>query len=392
MKKLKALGIERYLTRCEDEFVGGKAVRVLFQTNIPSPYRVDFFNELGKYCDLTVLFESHSAKDRNAAWVADGIKNFTAINLRGKRVGTAEAFCPSIIKYLSKEKFDVIVIGFFSSPTGMMAIEYMRMKHIPFVLSSDGGMIKNDGKIKYSIKRHFIGGANAWLSTGKITTEYLTHYGADPKMIYTYPFTSVREADILEQPLAIKEKQIYRKLLGMKEEHIILSVGQFIHRKGYDVLLGACKEFDSSVGVYIVGGKPTEEYLNLKKQLELEHVHFVDFMTKDKLANYYKAADVFVLPTREDIWGLVINEAMSYGLPIVTTKSCVAGLEMIHEGRSGYIVPVDNSFLLQEALIKSFDLSGKDVLNDAKKYTIERMAKCHITAFELILRQKELCV
>ena len=65
---------------------------------------------------------------------------------------------------------------------------------------------------------------------------------------------------------------------------------------------------------------------------------------------------------------------------------------MIHEGRSGYIVPVNNSFLLQEAIIKSFNLLGKDVLNDTKKYTIERMVNCHIAAFELSLKQKGLCV
>ena len=94
-------------------------MKVLFLTNIPSPYRVDFFNELGKLCDLTVLFETKSAKDRDATWAADKITNFKAVFLKGIRRGVAEAVCPGIFKYLTKKKFDVIVVGMYSSPTGM---------------------------------------------------------------------------------------------------------------------------------------------------------------------------------------------------------------------------------------------------------------------------------
>lgn len=360
-------------------------MRVLFQTNIPSPYRVDFFNELGKYCDLTVLFESQSAKDRDAAWAADKMKNFTPVFLKGKRVGTAEAICPSVIKYLSKKKYDIIVIGFFSSPTGMMAIEHMRTHHIPFILSSDGGMVKDDAGIKHKIKQHFIGAASAWLSTGKTTTEYFTYYGADPKHIYVYPFTSVKAEDILERPLTIAEKQEYRNFLRMKEEKIILSVGQFIHRKGYDILLNACKNFDNTIGIYIVGGKPTEEYLKLKEELNLKHVYFVDFMTKDKLANYYKAADVFVLPTREDIWGLVVNEAMAYGLPVITTDKCVAGVEMVRDGVNGHIVPSENAEEITKVINEALEQEMSGALETARKYSIEKMADAHMKCFEAII-------
>ena len=148
-------------------------MKVLFLTNIPSPYRVDFFNELGRLCDLTVLFEAKGAKSRNADWVADSITDFKAVFLDGVRVGDAEAFCPSVIKYLSKKKYGHIVVGMYSSPTGMLAVEYMRLKKIPFILSTDGGVKKNDKGFKYRMKAHFISAADAWLSTGKTAKEYL---------------------------------------------------------------------------------------------------------------------------------------------------------------------------------------------------------------------------
>ena len=76
--------------------------------------------------------------------------------------------------------------------------------------------------------------------------------------------------------------------------------------------------------------------------MNLNNVHFIDFKNKDTLKEYYHVADVFVLPTREDIWGLVINEALAYGLPVITTDKCMAGLEMIENGKNGYIIPVND--------------------------------------------------
>lgn len=356
-------------------------MRVLFTVNIPSPYRVDFFNELGKSCDLTVIFEAQDAKDRDKSWKADKAENFKAVFLKGKRIGAAESIAPGVIKYLSPQKYDIIVIGLYSSPTGMLAIEYMRMHKIPFILNSDGGMIKNDSAFTRIVKQHFIGAASAWLSTGATTSEYFAHYGADPNRIYIYPFTSVREADVLEHPLTDAEKQPYRKQLAMTEEKIVLSVGQFIHRKGYDILLKACKSLGDSVGVYIVGGSPTEEYSSLKDQLGLEHVHFVEFMPKAKLADYYKAADLFVLPTREDIWGLVVNEAMAYGLPVITTDRCVAGIEMVRDGMNGYIVPAENVDSLAQAICRALEQDMQGSLAVAREYTIEKMALAHRNIF-----------
>ena len=84
-------------------------LKVLFLTNVPSPYRVDFFNALGELCELTVLFETKTAKSRNEAWIADYIENFKAIYLKGIKIGEAEAFSLEVFKYLSKRKYDIIV-------------------------------------------------------------------------------------------------------------------------------------------------------------------------------------------------------------------------------------------------------------------------------------------
>lgn len=353
-------------------------------TNMPSPYRVDFFNELGKFCDLTVMFERDRDYGRDVRYKAERYKYFHAVFPKGLPTGNAEAFCPSIVKLLSKRKYDSIVIGNYYTPTGMIAIEYMRFMKIPYILSTDGGIIKKDSGFKFRIKKHFIGSASGWLSTGKCTTEYLVHYGANREKTIIYPFTSLWDKDILNRPLTIQEKIILRQKLGMTEKRIVISVGQFIYRKGYDVLLKASADLDKGIGIYIIGGTPTEEYLLMKEQLHLDQVHFVDFMEKEKLAQYYKAADVFVLPTREDIWGLVINEAMAYGLPVVTTDNCVAGLELIQNSKNGFIVPCEDALALTRAcnnlLHSNLEEMGLNSLQIIRNYTIEKMVKKHVEA------------
>lgn len=362
-------------------------MKVLFLTNLPSPYRVDFFNELGKYCDLTVVYERHGSPIREKSWVSNNSNNFKVVHLNAKEIGARDTISFKVIKIL-REKYDHIVISIYSTITSMIAMTYLNLHDIPFIISSDGGFRKKDSNLKYKLKHHFISSASAWFSTGTITTDYLTYYGADINRVKEYPFTSVSEKDILKDVLSDTEKTNYKIKLGMKEKFVLLSVGQFVHRKGYDILLKACHTINSSVGVYIVGGKPTEEYLNLRKQLGLKNVHFIDFMNKDELANYYKAADTFILPTREDIWGLVINEAMSYGLPVISTDKCIAAVELIENDVNGYVVPVEDvdaitdkvNYLVQNEAVRS--AQAQAALSKIKKYTIENMAKRHLELFE----------
>ena len=368
-------------------------MRVLFLTNIPSPYRVDFFNELGKYCDLTVTFEGEKATDRDSKWISDKFQNFSAVFLPGIRVRADAFICFGIIRIL-KQKWDRIIISGYSTPTDMLAIEYLRSRRIPFYIEADGGIIGNDKKLVYAMKKHFISSASEWFSSGVVTTNYLVHYGADEKRCHMYPFTSLCERDFSymfkdetgdsEKVVILKKKRaLAKKSLEIKDAKMILAVGQFIHRKGFDLLIQALEGI-KGVTTYIVGGKKTEEYESLVEKHHVGNIFFVDFLTKKQIEQYYLAADLFVLPTREDIWGLVINEAMMYALPVITTDRCVSGLELVKEGINGHIVPVNNVSLLHdriESLIKDDERlidMGIMAHNSTKGYTIEAMAKAHM--------------
>lgn len=359
-------------------------LKVLFITNVPSPYRVEFFNELEKYLNLTVIFEKSTSDERDSSWNNYAFENFEGIVLKGIKINSDTAICLGIINFLKRHKFDYIICSNFTSPTGMLAIQYMRKHSINYYLECDGGFAKNGEGVKEGIKRYFITGANGYFSTGVACDEYFIAYGADAEKIIRYPFTSVREEEIDINIPEKGRKDELREKLGMKEEKIVLAVGQFIPRKGFDILLKAVSNLPEEVGVYFVGGEPTEEYLLLQNENQLNNVHFVGYKSKNILNEYYYASDIFVLPTREDIWGLVIEEAMAHGLPIISTSRCAAALELVKNDVNGYVVPVEDVDAISEKIIEVLTNSekqkafGKNSLNIMRNYTIEAMVQKHL--------------
>lgn len=358
-------------------------MKILYITNYPAPYAVDFFNELGKDCALTVMFLEDVAfvGGREKSWFSGETKNFNAVFIGNKNRRQISFKAAKMVS-----GYDLVFVGEYSSASEMYLIRYMRRKKIRYAFSIDGGIKKSGKGFKEKLKRYLLKGAPLYMSSGKITDEYLTFYGAKAENIRRYPFTSLCDGDIIHRPLTREEKFSLRKELNINESKIAVCVGQFIPRKGFDVLIRAAAKADKNTGFYIIGGESPEEYKRLALSLGAENVKFISFKSKEELKKYYLSADLFVLPTREDVWGLVINEAMACALPVVTTQNCVAGVELVENGINGYIVPVDDDAAVLksvEAILSSEELCQKmaeESLKRIKNYTVKNMAAEHLKA------------
>ncbi len=361
--------------------------RVLFLANIPAPYRIDFFNELGKSCDLTVVFEAKRAKGIRFNWNEDNALHFKPIFLSEGDIDETHVN-RKIFSHIAPNRYDQIVATNYGYYTETAALLYMWLRGIPYDLELDGGIVRaGENPLKRMLKCLIIRNAKRLFSSGKATDALFAHYGGDPQKILRYPFTSLHRADLLNNLPTREEKQNAKGLLGLDDELLVLSIGQFIHRKGYDVLLSSCDKLDGRAGAAIIGGTPTEEYNRIVHQNNLTNVRFLEFMDQAQLKLWFLAADVFVLPTREDMWGLVINEAMANALPVVTTNTCNAGLELIEDGQNGYLVePEDGETLMEQInLLLNDDALRKNMAAQSLKriqgYTIECMAGVHADVF-----------
>lgn len=355
--------------------------RVLIITNLPTPYKIDFYRELGKFCNLTVVIEARRLATQQFNWNDESIETFRLIYLEEGFLNEKKINF-KILRYL-KQSYDHIIIASYYMPTELLALIYLKAMRIPYWFESDGGMINHDER---NLHRHFksllISGARGYISPSAETDEYLSYYNADYSRIYRYPFTSLLASDIISTPLSHQEKSALRGQLGINEKKLVLTVGQFIPRKGFDILMQAAAMMDKDICFCIVGGVPTGEYIQMKDAFNLTNVHFEGFKTKEELSRYFKAADLFVLPTREDIWGLVINEAMAHALPVVTTRKCVAGVELLSDEHC--IVDIENVEALKNAMCRILDnekirqqLSIQNLLK-IRDYTIERMVEAHV--------------
>ena len=354
---------------------------VLIITVAPAPYKVDFYNKLSQFCNLTVVFEGEKCAWRQFNWIDYKEWRFKYVflkeNLKRRYVDL------KICSLIDEKKYDVFIITAYYTWTGQFALYLLKSRKIEYWFETDGAFIPSkESAIKRLYKRLLIKGASKYLSPSETTDEYLIHYGAPKESIYRYPFASTFESEIVKSPLRMSDKKIVRKKYGIKENKVIIAVGQFVWRKGFDVLIKSVGQLGRpDIGCYIVGGEPTPEYLDLVDAFGAKNIHFIRFLNRNTLAEYYRASDVFVLPTREDIWGLVINEAMSNGLPIITTNKCNAGLALVDKN-NGAIVPVDDVGALKSAIERCMDEEtlvsmSNESIKKISEYSIEAMAKAH---------------
>ena len=349
-------------------------MKVFVLTTVMAPYRVQLFSEIGKQCQLYVCFEQMRSAERDEKWYDETSANFQLVRLEkwGASVNKVKS---EVIKCVRDIRPDVVIAYEYHTNTSLLLMSYCLLKGIPYMINCDGAFISKS--MKDIVKRFYISRAKGFISSGSMSDQYLLHYGADKNRIYGNHFTSLHEADIRKETVTPPEKERIRQKKGIAEKYVVLSVGQFIHRKGNDVLLKAAGMLADDVGLYIVGGKATAEYMQLVEEYKLKNVHFIDFIPPQELKEYFLAADVFVLPTREDVWGLVINEAMAAGLPVVTTDRCVAGIEMITDGVNGYLVPVEDHKALAAAMDKVLSdealrkAMAQENLKCISKYTYE---------------------
>ncbi|MDZ7611971.1 MAG: glycosyltransferase family 4 protein [Candidatus Moranbacteria bacterium] len=155
-----------------------------------------------------------------------------------------------------------------------------------------------------------------------------------------------------------KEKNKLKEKLGIKTNKIILFSGQLIERKGIFELLNGFNNYtklDSNVSLLVLGqGREKEKMEEIIRNKNIQNVFFTGFIQYNELYKFYSISDLFILPSREEVWGLAINEAMACGLPIITTHETGASVDLIEEGKNGYIIPSNNSKAITQAIQKVF--------------------------------------
>ena len=363
--------------------------KVLIVFNHPAPYKVALFNELSKYIDLTVIFERSKERDRSKAFYFEKEYKFKTVHIKGLPLGNMNIISSGVKNHIKHNKYDLIIMNGYRQFAELSAIKYLHKHHIPYVQYINGGIIKTDEpKFVQRIKTKYISGAKFYMSPDKESNRYLVYYGANSEKIFNYPYATIHESEILEKPLSNEEKLLLRKQKGIVASKVFVSCGQLIARKNYFELISKWKNLPSDYALLIIGdGKEKNKYLRYIKKHNLNNVKLLGFLPRKEIFEYYQLSDAFIFPSKEDIYGHVINEAMSQGLPIISTPNVNAAKHLIKDGKNGYIVPSISSKEFNEALSKIIDDDTFNYcINEAKQNTLELMAKVHNDIFKEIMK------
>lgn len=341
-------------------------------------------DEIAKYHSVIIYHLNEYESGLNPKYISyiprrAVVKCVTKENIIGKR------------KYDNKkiimEKADIYILDGYGFWGQQLLIIELAIKKIPFVMSIDGGIINyKENYIKKYLKTFFISKAKAYFSTSKETDNYIRYYGGKTKPIFRHYFSGFTNDYIEEHPANLVEKEQLKKELQMDNVFSIVAVGKFEYRKGFDLLLQACNRLDGDYKVYFVGASDIEQYKRYISKNNEKHIEFVDFCDQNTLKKYYRAAELMILPTRKDVWGLVILEAMANGLVVVTTDQCLAGVALLEKNE---LISIDNVDAIIGIVKKYMSLSkdaltkiGQENIEKVRKYSIEEATKNDVVNLE----------
>lgn len=282
-------------------------------------------------------------------------------------------------KILKEQKPNIIISVGYNSLNILKAVFWAKKHHIPVILQSDSTFEdKKRRKFKEVLKsiiiRNFF---DAAFAAGKRSGEYVKLLGIPEDKIWY-------GVDVVDNDYFAKDDKKWRQPEAFPSQ-FFLTVSRLSHEKNLMRLLKAFEIYRNNRGnwgLVIVGTGPIEKELKEYISNKLDNFVFLyGWANYNELPSLYHSASCFILPSLSESWGLVVNEAMAAGLPILVSERCGCVPELCHEGVNGYSFDPFNVEQLAELMLKisSGSLDLKSMGEASKKiiadYTPEKWAK-----------------
>ena len=306
------------------------------------------------------------------------------------------------------KKTNAILTYGWNSFSNWLAFLTAFLKKIPVFLHAENPLnqelLKPKWKIK--IKKIVLGWLfkriSAFLYIGEENKKFYQYYGVPEDKLFFAPYAVDNKRFIEARKSLSKNRKLLRKELRIDEKDIvILFVGKLIYKKHPFDLLRAYEllnmgksdlpninvnvrrsDFQKFNLIFVGDGILRPELENYVKEYNLKNVHFTGFKNQTEIPKYYALSDILVLPSGVgETWGLVVNEAMCFGLPIIVSGVVGCGPDLVKHGENGYIYPVGNIEKLTdylEDLIKNPEKRksfGKKSFEIIQEYTYEKDIK-----------------
>jgi glycosyltransferase involved in cell wall biosynthesis len=358
--------------------------RLVLLTEIIAPYRIPVFNALANQSgiDLHVIFLAESDPSlRNWLVYKEEIRfSYEVLPSWRHRFGKHNVLLNGrVARALRKFSPDVIVCGGYNYLASWQSAIWAKRRQVPFLLwvESTAKDHRSGHLLPESMKTAFMKNCNAFIVAGASSFEYLRGFGLPEKNIFTAP-NAVDIEFFAEHAARVRNDAVGQRLRSRLPDHFALYVGRLVKEKGVFDLLRAYSDLAPNkreeLGLVFVGDGPARQDLERQaERISPGRVDFAGFLQRAELASYYALADMFVLPTHSDPWGLVVNEAMACSLPAICTNVAGCVPDLVKDQWNGITFPVQDTAALAYAITElSNDAELRSIMGNRSKDRILR--------------------
>ena len=282
-----------------------------------------------------------------------------------------------VVKVFKEFKPDFAVINGYVGTEQTAAIHYCKRNKIRYAIETDTPLHIPESKIKAAAKKMYL---KTLLHTrycygfpgGTLQKENLVYYGI-PENKSNIMHMSVSKTTMLKEKENLPDKEILKEKYSIIRKKVILFVGRLEAVKNVSLLINAFGELRktrSDIVLFIVGdGSEMATLRRIVVDKCIPDVYFVGYIVFPQIVEFYKLADVFVLPSVYEPWGLVVNEAMIMGLPVVISSDVGCRQDLLENGKNGFMFESNNESELQTCLRKALEMRVQHHMTDDWNYT-----------------------
>jgi glycosyltransferase involved in cell wall biosynthesis len=325
----------------------------------PTPYRNPMLDALSERpeVELTALYVGGTQQRRTFELEL----RHRAVQVDGVRIPGAQRLLRhdyplsfGTIPALRAARPEVVVVSGWSTFGSQAALLWCRVRRVPYLLLVESHDRGNRAgwrrKVKGAIVPSVVRAAEHVLVVGSLARESVLARGADPARVDLFANTIDIAAFADRVDRARRRRDELRGELGVGSDDVaVLCVGRLSPEKGLDTLVDAAAGYPGLV-LLLAGNGPERDRLVAQAGREGVRLVALPEIPWERIAERYAAADVFALLSTRETWGVVVNEALAAGLPVVLSDGVGAAHDLLDEGRNGFLVTAGDHVAVAEAL------------------------------------------
>lgn len=320
------------------------------------PYHVARLRALSVEHDVVAV--ELSGENINYAWDAVAVDGLAHVQLcdRNHRTMAPDQLRRRLRSILAQHEPDAVAVPGWWDPGALAAIEWAQGAKVPVVLMSDSTALDAPRPWwREWPKRRVVALCETALVAGTRHTDYLTQLGMPAERVWT-GYDVVDNAHFAEGAEAARQQEDeLRRELALPDRYVLVCC-RFVEKKNLSRLIDGYAQYrrraEQPRALVLVGDGPKRDELEeqvARRRLE-EVVHFPGFCQYEELPPYYGLAEGFILPSTHEQWGLVVNEAMAVGLPVLVSERCGCAPDLVTEDRNGHTFDPYDAATIAEAL------------------------------------------